>query len=117
MNPEGIDVAAAMAHVAKHRNLGGFGGAQEVAPDALLTTECDVLLPAALGGVISEDGSHDAAEVAGQVLKGKGGRGSGRGRIAAAWAAQFRRGRSPSLLRDHHGTTMAPWRGSSAYLK
>lgn len=55
VNPEGIDVAAAMAHVANNRNLGGFNGAQEVASDAFLTTECDVLLPAALGGVISED--------------------------------------------------------------
>lgn len=54
VNPEGIDIGAAMAHVAKHRNLAGFGGAQMVAPDAFLTTECDVLLPAALGGVITE---------------------------------------------------------------
>lgn len=53
--PAGIDVAAAMAHVANHRNLGGFNGAQGVAPDAFLTTERDVLLPAARGGVIRED--------------------------------------------------------------
>lgn len=55
VNPEGIDLAAALAHVKKNRTLEGFAGADKVSGEAILVTPCDILLPAALGGVITKD--------------------------------------------------------------
>ncbi len=54
-NPEGIDVTAALAHVAKHRTLEGFEAPQRMSNTELLTMPCDVLVPAALGGVITAE--------------------------------------------------------------
>ncbi|AKF07598.1 Glu/Leu/Phe/Val family dehydrogenase [Sandaracinus amylolyticus] len=54
-DPKGIDVAAALAWVAKHRTLAGFHAAKKVDNDELLTLPCDILVPAALGGVITEE--------------------------------------------------------------
>jgi glutamate dehydrogenase (NAD(P)+) len=54
-NPEGIDLAAALAHVKKHRTLESFSGADKVSGEAILVTPCDILIPAALGGVITKD--------------------------------------------------------------
>ena len=51
----GIDIEAASAYVAKHRTLQGFEGAKRVDGTELLTLPCDVLVPAALGGVITAD--------------------------------------------------------------
>ncbi|MBU6367403.1 MAG: Glu/Leu/Phe/Val dehydrogenase [Gemmatimonadetes bacterium] len=52
-NPNGIDVAAAMAHVQQHRSLEGFTGGDAIDPEELLTMEVDVLVPAALENVIT----------------------------------------------------------------
>ncbi len=52
-NASGIDVAAAIAHVQKHRTLEGFTGADEIPADDLLTMDVDVLVPAALENVIT----------------------------------------------------------------
>ena len=52
-NASGIDVAAAIAHVQKHRTLEGFTGADEISADDLLTMDVDVLVPAALENVIT----------------------------------------------------------------
>lgn len=52
----GIDIPAALDFVAKNnRVLKGFKGATEIAPDQLLISKCDVLVPAALQNVITED--------------------------------------------------------------
>lgn len=58
-NPEGIDVASALAHVAKHRSLEGFETPQRMSNTELLTMPCDVLVPAALGGVITKEVARD----------------------------------------------------------
>ena len=50
----GIDVAAAEKYVAQHGSLEGFREADVISPDDLLTLPCDVLVPAAVGGVITE---------------------------------------------------------------
>jgi glutamate dehydrogenase (NAD(P)+) len=55
VNPEGIDVEAAVAWVKSHRTLAGFQGGMALGNDALLTTDCDILVPAALGGVITRE--------------------------------------------------------------
>jgi glutamate dehydrogenase (NAD(P)+) len=54
-DPEGLDIAAAHAHVQKHGSLAGFEAPQRVDNTELLTLPCDVLVPAALGGVITEE--------------------------------------------------------------
>ncbi|MEB3195645.1 MAG: Glu/Leu/Phe/Val dehydrogenase dimerization domain-containing protein [Candidatus Sericytochromatia bacterium] len=59
-NPEGLDIPALLAHVATHRTVKGFAGAQALSNEALLTLPCDVLVPAALGHVLT---AENAAEV------------------------------------------------------
>jgi glutamate dehydrogenase (NAD(P)+) len=50
----GLDIPAALEHVKQHRTLEAFDGPTIESKD-LLTTPCDVLVPAALGGVIDAD--------------------------------------------------------------
>jgi glutamate dehydrogenase/leucine dehydrogenase len=55
-NENGIDIAAALDFAAKNnRVLKGFKGATEIHHDQLLISKCDVLVPAALQNVITED--------------------------------------------------------------
>ena len=51
---DGIDVGAAEKYAAQHGSLLGFDGADAISPDELLTLPCDVLVPAAVEGVITE---------------------------------------------------------------
>jgi glutamate dehydrogenase (NAD(P)+) len=55
INREGLDVAALEQHVAAHRKLSGFSGGEAATNDQLLTLPVDVLIPAALGGVINAE--------------------------------------------------------------
>jgi len=55
VQPDGIDVKAALDWVAKHKKLEGFPGAKSIDNDDLLQLECDVLIPAAIGGVITSE--------------------------------------------------------------
>ncbi len=52
-NAAGIDVAAAVAHVAAHRTLEGFTGGEAMDAEELLTLDVDILVPAALENVIT----------------------------------------------------------------
>ena len=55
-NEKGIDINAALEYVAKNnRVLKGFTGATEIKPEDMLTGKCDVLVPAALQNVITEE--------------------------------------------------------------
>ncbi len=55
-NEKGIDIAAAIDFAAKNnRVLKGFKGATEIKSEELLTSKCDVLVPAALQNVITEE--------------------------------------------------------------
>ncbi len=55
-NEKGIDVAVALDYAAKNnRVLKGFTGATEIPADQLLVSKCDVLVPAALQNVITEE--------------------------------------------------------------
>jgi len=49
---QGIDVRAAEKYALHHGDLAGFPGAESIPPDDLLTLPCDVLVPAAVSGVI-----------------------------------------------------------------
>jgi glutamate dehydrogenase (NAD(P)+) len=64
-NENGIDVNAAQEYVTRHGSLAGFGGAEEIRPDDLLTLKCDVLVPAALEGVIT---GNNAAKLQCRIL-------------------------------------------------
>ena len=52
-NAKGIDVQAAITYAEKHRTLLGFGGADKIETEDLLTMDVDVLVPAALENVIT----------------------------------------------------------------
>lgn len=55
INPKGIDIAALSQHVASGKLLRDFPGAQRLPSNDLLTTECTILVPAALERVITEE--------------------------------------------------------------
>ncbi|MEM9195963.1 MAG: Glu/Leu/Phe/Val dehydrogenase dimerization domain-containing protein [Myxococcota bacterium] len=65
LNREGIDVEAAIDYVAAHRTLEGFDGADKVDGTAILTEACDILVPAALGGVLN---AENAANVQAKII-------------------------------------------------
>jgi glutamate dehydrogenase (NAD(P)+) len=52
---DGIDVTAAANHARKHGSLAGFSEAESIPPADLLTLKCDVLVPAAVEAVITEE--------------------------------------------------------------
>jgi glutamate dehydrogenase (NAD(P)+) len=51
-NPDGLNVAALREHFARTGRLDGFPGAQPITPEDVLYTDCDVLVPAAIGEVV-----------------------------------------------------------------
>ena len=59
LNRRGIDVTAALAWVAEKKTLAGFPGGDHISNEDLLTLDVDVLIPAALGGVLTEDNAKD----------------------------------------------------------
>lgn len=58
-NPDGLDMPSVLRHTLKSRSLKGLPGAELLPGDDLLTLDVDLLIPAALGGVIHE-GNMDA---------------------------------------------------------
>jgi glutamate dehydrogenase (NAD(P)+) len=51
---EGIDANALYDHISKGGDITEFEGAEEISADDLIGVPCDVLIPAALGGMIHE---------------------------------------------------------------
>ncbi len=63
-NARGIDVARLLGHVERQGTVAGFDGAEPIDGEAVLTCACDVLIPAALDGVITRENAHEVqAEV------------------------------------------------------
>jgi glutamate dehydrogenase (NAD(P)+) len=58
-NGDGFDVPALLAHAREHGRVGDFPGSEPVSNAALLTLECDVLVPAALGHVLHDGNARD----------------------------------------------------------
>ncbi len=59
-NEKGIDIKAALDYAAKNnRVLKGFTGGTEIGSNDILTCKCDVVVPAALQNVISEEIAHN----------------------------------------------------------
>ncbi len=53
MNMDGLDIEALGAHKDATGSVVGFAGAQAIDPNEMLVLACDVLVPAALGGVLT----------------------------------------------------------------
>jgi glutamate dehydrogenase (NAD(P)+) len=54
-NEGGLDVAELADHVSETGSVAGFGGGEAIAADAIWDIQCELLVPAAMGGVIDED--------------------------------------------------------------
>ena len=67
-NPAGLDIPALLEHMQTSRSLEGFPSAKVQPSAAVLATKCDVLVPAALGGVLTKETA--AAVQARFVLEG-----------------------------------------------
>lgn len=52
-NQNGLDIPALLNHKEATGTLAGFSGGDAMSSDELLTQECDVLIPCALGGVLN----------------------------------------------------------------
>ncbi|MDB4381068.1 glutamate dehydrogenase [Mariniblastus sp.] len=50
---DGLDIPAALHHMIENRSLQGFENAEKITNDELLELDCDLLVPAALGGVVT----------------------------------------------------------------
>lgn len=57
--PAGLDVAAVDAHLATTRGVAGFSGGDAFPAEEILHEECDILVPAALGGVLTKATAPD----------------------------------------------------------
>jgi glutamate dehydrogenase (NAD(P)+) len=55
----GLDIPALVEHVKKTKSVVGFPGAETISNDELLTLDVDVLVPAALGGVVTMKNVND----------------------------------------------------------
>jgi len=55
LRPDGIDIEDAIAYAATNRTLEGFTGGDHCLQETLLTADCDILVPAALGGVLTRE--------------------------------------------------------------
>ena len=58
-NPRGLSPVGLMAHNAEAGTVAGFEGGEAIPNEDLLALECDVVIPAALEGVITEDNAED----------------------------------------------------------
>jgi len=57
-NPKGLDIPNVLRHMLEHKSLAGYKEAEVLPADELLTLDAELLIPAALGGVIHEANVH-----------------------------------------------------------
>jgi len=58
-NMDGLNVEQLMKWVKDHRSVKGFPGGNPMDSNLVLTWDCDVLIPAALGDVLTKDNAND----------------------------------------------------------
>ncbi|KAL9237761.1 hypothetical protein vseg_012272 [Gypsophila vaccaria] len=58
-NKNGLDIDSLMKHVEENRGVKGFHDSDAIDADSILVEDCDVLVPAALGGVISRENANE----------------------------------------------------------
>ncbi len=62
-NPDGLDISRLLTYADDHGTVKGFPGAEPISNEELLISEVDVLIPAALGGVLNaENAEHVRAK-------------------------------------------------------
>ncbi|CAN7203802.1 Glu/Leu/Phe/Val dehydrogenase [Acidovorax sp. LjRoot118] len=64
-NGKGLDVPALLAHVKIRGGVGGFAGADTMAPEEFWGVDCEILIPAALEGQITE---HNAGQIKAKLV-------------------------------------------------
>lgn len=64
-NPDGLSIPALLNWLSEHKQISGFPGGQPISNDELLRSKVDILIPAALGGVLT---AENAAEVQARVI-------------------------------------------------
>ncbi|XP_057548219.1 glutamate dehydrogenase B [Amaranthus tricolor] len=58
-NKDGLDIDNLLNHVKENRGVNGFHGADAIDPNSIFVEDCDVLIPAALGGVINRENANE----------------------------------------------------------
>ncbi|BBN01969.1 glutamate dehydrogenase (NAD(P)+) [Marchantia polymorpha subsp. ruderalis] len=58
-NDAGLDIPALVQHVSIHGGVKGFAGGDSLDAASILAEDCDVLIPAALGGVLTRETAKD----------------------------------------------------------
>lgn len=58
-NTTGLDIQAALSHVRTNGSLTGFTGGEAISNQELLTLDVDILIPAALGGVLTVENAPE----------------------------------------------------------
>ncbi|KAG2242668.1 hypothetical protein Bca52824_095490 [Brassica carinata] len=58
-NKNGIDISGLLEHTEENRGIKGFDGADSIDSDSILVEDCDILIPAALGGVINRENANE----------------------------------------------------------
>lgn len=58
-NSKGIDIPAALDYVRQNRSLKGFQSEKDITNEELLALDVDILIPAALGDVVTEENAND----------------------------------------------------------
>ena len=71
VNPQGLDISRLLLHYKETGSVVGFPGTERLTNDELLTLECDVLVPAALEGQITQDNADRIR--AGLIVEGANG--------------------------------------------
>ena len=64
-NPEGLDLAELQQHVRKNKGVMGFPGSDPLSNEEILLCDVDILVPAALGGVITRE---NAAQIRARII-------------------------------------------------
>jgi glutamate dehydrogenase (NAD(P)+) len=58
-NPEGLEIPSLRQHLRQTGSVGGFAGADSITNAELLAADVDVLIPAALGNVLTDENAAD----------------------------------------------------------
>ncbi len=58
-SPDGLDIGKLVEHVKRARTVVGFPGTDPISNEALLVSDVDVLIPAALGGVVTKENARE----------------------------------------------------------
>ncbi|KAK8576291.1 hypothetical protein V6N13_090765 [Hibiscus sabdariffa] len=58
-NRNGIDIPSLLNHVKENKGINGFHGGDSLDPELILVEDCDILIPAALGGIINRENAND----------------------------------------------------------